>query len=277
MKIGVSSYSFSRYMKHTGANYLKICDLAREMGFDGIEFIDLDLNVQPAESVPALAAEIRAHCDSLGLPVAAYTVHADFIDGTDEVERLKRQVDVAQILGAPVMRHDVTWRRDIPWREIIDRTAANIREVAEYAQSKGVRTCTENHGYVLQDANRVEALILAVNHPNYGWLVDMGNFLCADEPPMHALPIAASYAVHAHAKDFLLKRESPGEGWFPTRNGWALRGTVVGHGVVPIADCVQVLRDAGYDGWLSLEFEGMEENLTALRCGLAFLRKVTAE
>ena len=41
MKIGVSSYSFSRYMKHTGANYLKICDLAREMGFDGIEFIDL--------------------------------------------------------------------------------------------------------------------------------------------------------------------------------------------------------------------------------------------
>ena len=105
----------------------------------------------------------------------------------------------------------------------------------------------------------------------------MGNFLCADEPPMHALPIAAPYAVHAHAKDFLLKRESPGEGWFPTRNGWALRGTVVGHGVVPIADCVQVLRDAGYDGWLSLEFEGMEENLTALRCGLAYLRKVTAE
>ena len=104
MKIGVSSYSFSRYMKHTGANYLKICDLAREMGFDGIEFIDLDLNVQPAESVPALAAEIRAHCDSLGLPVAAYTVHADFIDGTDAVERLTRQVDVAQILGAPVMR-----------------------------------------------------------------------------------------------------------------------------------------------------------------------------
>ena len=119
--------------------------------------------------------------------------------------------------------------------------------------------------------------MLAVNHPNYGWLVDMGNFLCADEPPMHALPIAAPYAVHAHAKDFLLKRENPGEGWFPTRNGWVLRGTVVGHGVVPIADCVQVLRDAGYDGWLSLEFEGMEENLTALRCGLAYLRKVTAE
>ena len=114
--------------------------------------------------------------------------------------------------------------------------------------------------------------MLAVDHPNYGWLVDMGNFLCADELPTHALPIAAPYAVHAHAKDFLIKKENPGEGWFPTRGGWWLRGTVAGHGVVPVRECVKMLRDAGYDGWLSLEFEGMEDNLTALRCGLATLK-----
>ena len=277
MKIGVSSYSFSKYMRATGANYLKICDIAKEMGFEGIEFIDLDLEKQPAASVEALAREIRGHCDALGLPVAAYTVHADFLESDGEAERLKAQVDVAEILGAKVLRHDVTWRRDVPWREIIDRCAPAIREVAEYAQKKGIRTCTENHGFVLQDSHRVETLILAVNHPNYGWLVDMGNFLCADEPPMHALPIAAPYAVHAHAKDFLLKRENPGEGWFATRNGQFLRGTVVGHGVVPIRECVAELRKAGYDGWLSLEFEGMEDNLTALRCGLAFLKDAIAE
>ena len=62
MKIGVSSYSFSNYMRATGANYLKICDLAKEIGFEGIEFIDLSLDVQPAESISALAAEIREHC-----------------------------------------------------------------------------------------------------------------------------------------------------------------------------------------------------------------------
>ena len=48
MKIGVSSYSFSNYMRATGANYLKICDLAKEIGFEGVEFIDLSLDVQPA-------------------------------------------------------------------------------------------------------------------------------------------------------------------------------------------------------------------------------------
>ena len=62
MKIGVSSYSFSKYMRETGANYFKIADLAKEMGFEGIEFTDLILDVQPAESQVALAKEIRAYC-----------------------------------------------------------------------------------------------------------------------------------------------------------------------------------------------------------------------
>lgn len=277
MKIGVSSYSFSKYMRETGCNYFKICDLAKEMGYEGIEFIDLNLDVQPAESQIALAQEIRAYCESISLPIAAYTIGADFIDRENEVERLKGQVDVAVALGVKVMRHDVTWRRDIDWREIVARTAPMVREVAEYAASKGVITCSENHGMIMQDAHRVEELILTVNHPNYRWLVDMGNFLCADEPPMHALPIAAKYAVHAHAKDFIFKSSAPSDGWIITRGGNAIRGTIVGHGVVPIADCVAELRKAGYDGWLSLEFEGMEDNLTALKLGLQHLKKVVGE
>lgn len=273
MKIGVSSYSFANYMEKTGANYFDICNIAKEYGFEGIEFIDLKPEVQPAENLIELAKAIRKHCDELGLEIAAYTVGADFIDHENEVERLKGQVDIAEALGVKTMRHDVSWRRDIPWRELIEKTVPMIRELTEYAAAKGIRTCTENHGYVMQDAHRVEALILAVNHPNFGWLVDMGNFLCADEPPMHALPIAAPYAFHAHAKDFLLKAENPGEGWFPTRNGNSLRGTIVGHGVVPIKDCINALRNAGYDGWLSLEFEGMEENLIAIKAGGEYLRK----
>lgn len=277
MKIGVSSYSFQRYMLNTHANYIQICDLAHEMGYDGIEFIDLDLKVQPAESVAALAREIHAHCESLSLDIPAYTVSADFLARENELERLKQQVDIAEQLGAKVLRHDVTWKRDLPWREIVDRTAADIRALTEYAATKGIRTCTENHGYVMQDSYRIEALIRAVNHPNYGWLVDMGNFLCADEPPMHALPIAAPYAVHAHAKDFLYKTEAPDDSWFPTRNGAALRGTIVGHGVVPIAQCVRELHKVGYDGWLSLEFEGLEDNLSALRLGGQTLRRIVSE
>ena len=282
MKIGVSSYSFQTLLKR-GMTYFEACQHARDMGYDGIEFIDLDLAFAPGEdNVESLAKHLRAHCEALDLDIPAYTVAADFLNGRggapeDEPARVCRCADIAALLGAKVLRHDAFWRlgelRD--WREGIARVVPGIRQVADYAQSLGIRTCTENHGRIMQDSDRVEYLIRAVDHPNYGWLVDMGNFLCADEPSMHALPIAAKYAFHAHAKDFLLKSEKPSDEWFPTRNGNFLRGTVVGHGVVPVRECVKTLREAGYDGWLSLEFEGMEDNLPALRAGLSYLRAVT--
>ena len=110
MKIGVSSYSFSKYMEQTGCDYLKICDLAKEMGYDAIEFIDLNPKVSGKEPLET-AAEISAHCAGIGLDVAAYTVGANFLcENPDaEVERLKKCVDVAKALGAGVMRHDCCW------------------------------------------------------------------------------------------------------------------------------------------------------------------------
>ena len=276
MKIGVSSYSFSKYMQQTGADYFAVCDLAKKMGYDAIEFIDLSLEVQPADSLAELAKAIRRHCEEIDLPIAAYTVGADFLR-PDEARAVMEKVDIADALGAKVLRHDAAWSlpEGMDWRELIEKIAPDIRRVTEYAAQKGIRTCTENHGYILQDAERVETLIRAVNHPNYGWLVDMGNFLCADDQPVHAVPIAAPYAFHVHVKDFLYKpadAENPGQGWFPSRNGSYLRGTVAGHGVVPIRRCLQTLKNAGYDGVVSYEFEGMEENLPALEAALAFLR-----
>lgn len=276
MKIGVSSYSFSKYMNQTKADYFTICDLAKKMGYDVIEFIDLSLEVQPAESLTKLAKAIHRHCEEIDLPIAAYTVNADFLR-PNEVQTVMEKVDIAETLGAKVLRHDASWSLPecMDWRQLIDQIAPDIRRVTEYAAEKGIRTCTENHGYVLQDAERVETLIRTVNHPNYGWLVDMGNFLCADDLPVHAVPIAAPYAFHVHVKDFLYKpadAENPGQGWFPSRNGSYLRGTVAGHGVVPIRRCLEILKKAGYDGVVSYEFEGMEENLSALEAALAFLR-----
>ncbi len=276
MKFGVSSYSFSKYMNQTGADYYTVCDLAKKMGYDAIEFIDLSLDVQQADSLIDLAKDIRRHCAEIGLPIAAYTVGADFMR-PNEADAVKEKVDVAAALGAKVLRHDASWSlpEGMDWRQLIDRIAPDIRRVTEYAEDKGIRTCTENHGYVLQDAERVETLIRTVNHPNYGWLVDMGNFLCADDQPVHAVPIAAPYAFHVHVKDFLYKpawAENPGQGWFPSRNGSFLRGTVAGHGVVPIRQCLSTLKKAGYAGVVSYEFEGMEETLPALEAAIAFLR-----
>ncbi|MBR6570655.1 MAG: hypothetical protein IKK75_09395 [Clostridia bacterium] len=81
-----------------------------------------------------------------------------------------------------------------------------------------------------------------------------------------------------HAKDFLRKPAdavAPGAGWFKSRDGQHIRGTVVGHGVVPVKECLDVIRESGYQGVVSLEFEGSEENIPAVINGLDYLRRVT--
>lgn len=276
MQIGVSSYSFNAYRSRTGCSYLALCDKAKELGFTGIEFVDLE-----GDDPLKTAAEIRKHCETIGLSVIAYTVSADFMadDPEKTVAAVCRKLDICEALGAKLLRHDVCYSLpDDPlfgWEDAVARMAPYIRRVTAYAAEKGIRTCTENHGYIFQKPERVEALIRAVGHKNYGWLCDMGNFLCADADPVLSVTTAARYAFHVHAKDFLFKEggtEQP-DGFFPTAGRNWLRGTVVGHGVVPVAQCLEILKTAGYDGWVSLEFEGPEDPLAALLWGLQYLQK----
>ena len=41
--------------------------------------------------------------------------------------------------------------------------------------------------------------------------------------------------------------------------------------------CLRILRNNGYDGYLGVEFEGIEDSLLGLRIGLANLRRFVSE
>jgi sugar phosphate isomerase/epimerase len=107
-------------------------------------------------------------------------------------------------------------------------------------------------------------------------LVDIGNFACADVDHAYAVGLTAPYAIHAHAKDFHKKPGTgvnPGEGWFNSRACNYLRGSIIGHGDVPVQQCIAALRRAGYDEYLMIEFEGMEDPLKGIRIGVDNLRR----
>ena len=107
-------------------------------------------------------------------------------------------------------------------------------------------------------------------------LVDIGNFTCADDKPEIADSRVAPYAAYVHVKDFHIKSAegtNPGEGFFTSRNGTYLRGAVIGHGNVPVQQCLRTLKKAGYDGNYAIEFEGIEHPMTGLKIGLANLKK----
>jgi sugar phosphate isomerase/epimerase len=285
MKFGVSSYSFSRLVSGGQMRQIDVIAKAKEIGFDVIEFSTLTL---PAGTQAIdFASQLKAESDRVGLPVVNYTIGADFINGSNgdwkaEAERLKNEVRVAKTLGAPGMRHDAT--RGFPsghkgargFDDALPTLIKGCRLVTEFAADLGIRTMVENHGFFCQDSERGEKLINGVNHPNFGALVDMGNFLCVDEDPARAVGRMMPYAFHCHAKDFHVKpgtAPNPGQGWFQSRAGNWLRGSIIGHGDVPVTQCLRIMKQAGYDGVLSIEFEGMEDTLTGIANGLANLRR----
>lgn len=285
MKIGVSSYSYSRLVNSGAMPQMDVIAKTKELGFDVLEFSTIA--VPEGRTLPDFARELRAEADRVGLEIANYTIGADFLNGSNgdlsaEIERVKREVDIAKILGAPGMRHDVTAgfhsgdRRGKSFDDALPILVEGCRAVTEYAAKIGIRTMVENYGYFCQDSLRVEKLAAAVAHENFGILVDMGNFICADDDPGIAVGRLMPYAIHVHAKDFHLKRGgSPhsGEGWNVSRGGNFWRGAIIGHGDVPVVQCLHAMKHANYEGVLSIEFEGMEDVLTGLRIGQANLRR----
>jgi sugar phosphate isomerase/epimerase len=68
----------------------------------------------------------------------------------------------------------------------------------------------------------------------------------------------------------------PGKGWFRTRAGNFVRGTIFGQGNIPTLQCLRIIKKSGYDGFVSLEFEGMEDPLQSIEIGLANLKRYIA-
>lgn len=277
MKLSVTSYSFGHYQNEDELGLLGIIDKTAEMGFDGIEYA----LIKPLDAYPADFPErIRERAAACGVEVVALCVGADFINGSagkpeDEVEHIKRMVDIAARMGAPRMRHDISRgfsgrKYCLGYDDALKICVPAVRAITEYAEQFGIETMTENHGFFSQDAARVEKLINEVAHPNFGALVDVGNFMCADEEPTRSVGLLAPYARHVHVKDFFLKagdQPDPGAGWFRTRAGNFLRGTIIGHGDAHVAQSIFLLKKAGYDGYMTVEFEGMEDNLRGIALG----------
>jgi sugar phosphate isomerase/epimerase len=289
MKIGVSSYSFQRLVSAGKMTYFEVLAKAKEMGFDAFEFSAI--LVPEGKTLREFAYELRAESDRIGLPIVNYAVGADFINGSEknldaEIERVKESVDIAEILGAPKMRHDATGgfrpgdQRGRTFEDALPFLVKGCRAVTEYAAQKGIRTMVENHGFFCQDSIRVEQLVTAVNHSNFGLLVDMGNFVCADEDPAVAVGRTLPYAYHVHAKDFHLKSgrlPHPGRHWWLSRGGTYICGTIIGYGDVPVVQCLKAMKRMGYDDVLSIEFEGVEDVLMGIEVGLENLRRYVAE
>lgn len=279
-RIGLSTYSFHRALKDGSMKLFDVIDCIQEFGGEHVEMVPAGFAIGGLEDARA----IRAHAEACGLAVSNYAIGANFLQPDSasferEVERVKREVEIAHALGAERMRHDAAWAPPAEstirhFESALPQLAEGCARVADFAAGLGVTTSVENHGYLVQASDRVQKLLFAVDRPNFRTTLDVGNFLCADEDPVAAVRKNIPLASMVHLKDFCRREPAPWrqEGFFPTAAGHLLRGTVLGYGDLDLPAIIRELKAAGYDGFLSVEFEGQEDERWASRVSLQAAR-----
>lgn len=285
MKIGASTYSLSKAIKAGAFDVLGAFDWLAENGGEHIEIVPLQ-DVFSIEKTPGLAKTMAARAKKVKIDISCYTFGASFIDRTPEqfkaeVDRVKQQVDIAARLGARLVRHDVAFRpaeqtgdsqfdRDLPF--LVDACG----QIADYAKGLGITTMIENHGFHVQGAKRVLRIHHDVARDNFRLLVDTGNFYAVEfERTLDAIRQCAPFAGMTHIKDHHIRTSPPEslEGWRDRGRGIFTQAAIAGDGDIGIGEAIKHLKAAGYDGYLSLEYEGPEDARFANKKGLHNLRR----
>lgn len=289
MRVGVSTYSLLNAIKSGEMTVLDVIDWIKENGGEHMEIVPYGFTL---EDQPELADAVREHAAKVGIALSNYSMPANFVqDGEEafeaEMNRVKRHVDTVHRLGMKHMRHDVTAFTLPAEKHGIDYLESNLaqivegcRIIADYAAQYGITTTIENHGVSVQASDRVQRVLQAVNRPNFKTTLDIGNFLCVDEQPLVGVARNLPYASRVHVKDFYIRPydQNPGGGdWFRTSHGNYLRGSIFGQGDIDVRRVLCLIKESGYDGDITLEFEGMEECREATRIGLENLRRIWDE
>lgn len=243
-KLSLAGYSFRRHLDTPGKpgemSLLDLAELCAQLGLDGIEPTSYYFLKNDDEFIYALKRKIfLLGLGNSGMPIRDNFALPDGPAFDAQLEHVRTWVDVAAKLGAPNMRIFAGsppkdgMSRDKAFEQVVK----GLRESCRYAGSKGVFLAIENHGYMTETADAVLELLEAVNHPWLGANLDTGNF---SDKPYEQMAKLAPHSVVCQVKTLVPtgepKKREPAD----------------------YARIFQILRDAKYRGYVTLEYEGSD-------------------
>jgi len=259
VKISVMSYCFGGEVGKSIApvEFVKICS---ELGVDGVEFA-----VRHVPGGAAEAKEVRKACDDAGLVVACCNASADFATPGDEAAQKRRDevasiIEFGEAIGARTMMLGTAVPAGMTPEELRRSAAAGIRECLDLMERASFTFNMENRGgsqaLVTGRSEHIKEMVEAVGSPKFRVTLDTGNFVAAGEDPVSALDVLASYVIHVHWKDMKFIGASEAERADPVKYS----AGVIGEGDTDLAAVAKRLAEMGYDGFVSLEVTGCQED-----------------
>jgi sugar phosphate isomerase/epimerase len=258
IRLSCNLYSFNEPLLQTHTMTLEqVLDFCAEVGFDAVDPTGYYFPGYPEAPPDAYVYAIKNRALRLGLAVSGTGCRNDFtLDDRArrgaEVALVKRWIDVAVKLGAPMVR--VFAGRGVPEghsdAEVTGWVVEHIRECVAYGAERGVAIVLQHHDDLLKTAAQTLAVVERIDSEWFGLNVDVGSLRTTNDPYAEI----ARLAPHAYT--------------------WQLKEQVYRKGVVEDVDLAamnRILRESGYRGYVPLETLGSGDPRPKLR---AFLGRV---
>jgi len=249
MKFSISPYCLGDYLKNGSMNikeYIEYCG-QRKQGFDAVDlgyfWKDED------EEVKQTPKWLKEN----GLQMGSYIVGNEFTKpGKDErkaeVEKVKHAIDRAKQLDAQAMRIFYGYVREgFPSYEDSKKTVIDcFKECCEHAEKQKVLLAFENHGNICAKTDEMQDFVKSIGSKNLKYCVDIGNFMQVKEDHIKAIKKFMPDAIMTHIKDNKKGGEKP--------IAW-----VLGEGDINLKECLKIIKDSGFKGYNTIEYEGRTE------------------
>jgi L-ribulose-5-phosphate 3-epimerase len=272
--IAVSTYSFWRFRDDSKLSIERCIDEAARMGFDGVEILEMQME----DEDPGRLQKLKRQAFLNGLDLCGFSTHQSFLF-PDAEERQKNidhtihSLETAYALGIPTMRVNTgRWGTTKSFDELMVNRGIEPRlegytdedgfgwvidsfqKCLPTAEKCGVTMGLENHWGLGRTPEGVLRIVDAINSPWLQVTLDTGNFL---EDPYERLEQLAPKAALVQAKTYF-----GGGIWYALD--------------LDYPRIAQILRRNNYHGYISLEYEGLEDWRTAIPKSLDLLRRAFA-
>lgn len=244
MKLG---FNLLLWTTHVTDEHWPIIERLKATGYDGVE---IPMFGGEPEHYAKLGARLRdAGLGSTGIGVmpggGKSAVSADPAERAAALDHIKWLVDCTVALGGDLVAGpfhqplgEFTGRG--PTAEEKDRVVEVHKTAARYAAQSGVKLSVEPLNrfecYFLNTAADAADLVKRVDEPNYGYLYDTFHFNIEENSLIDVIPATIGQMNHVHISEN--NRGVPGAGHIPFRSVFA------------------ALKNAGYDGWMTIEAFG---------------------
>jgi sugar phosphate isomerase/epimerase len=260
LRLSVAGYSFRKYLdlKAKPRPEMTLFDFVDLCATYNVDAVEPTAYYFP-ETTPEYLARLKARCTRLGLDVSGTAVGNNFC--TPDAAKLKEQIayvrdwteHCARLGGKTVRIFAGNVEKGDTEEKARDRCVAAIEECCEHAAKYGIFLALENHGGIVATSEGMLAIIKAVKSDHFGVNFDTGNFHTAD--PYADLEKIAPYAVVVQIKTEIQRAGKPKE-------------------EADLKRLTDILRRAGFRGYIALEYEAAEEPRTGVPRALEALKKL---